>query len=40
MNEYADMYLILGECLGNAAEAAHEYSLRNPYRRHSNGQYF
>jgi hypothetical protein len=39
-NEYAEIYLILGECLGNAAEAVREYSVRYPHRHHPDNKVF
>jgi hypothetical protein len=39
-NESVDMYLILGKCLGNVAEAAREYSLRYPHRYHPDNKAF
>jgi hypothetical protein len=39
-NKYGDIYTILGECLGNAAEEGREYFLGYPHRYHPNGQNF
>ncbi|KAJ3659421.1 hypothetical protein Zmor_011110 [Zophobas morio] len=33
-NKYCDIYMLLGDCLGNATKTVHQYALRYPNRQH------